>query len=81
MGANLNKTEMSLFIIDKPEWKNGAIAIGAPNFAKNIVWNPTIDIPKKDSAEEYLVGLSPFIPTEFGLSVLYGFGPNNHRFG
>jgi hypothetical protein len=49
MGANLNKTEKSLFIIDKPEWKNGAIAIGAPNFAKNIVWNPTIDILKKDS--------------------------------
>ena len=49
MGANLNKTEKSLFIIDKPEWKNGAIAIGAPNFAKNIVWNPTVDILKKDS--------------------------------
>ena len=27
MGANLNKNEMSLFIIDKPEWKNGAVAI------------------------------------------------------
>jgi len=49
MGANLNKTEKSLFIIDKPEWKYGAIAIGAPNFANNIVWNPTIDIPKKNS--------------------------------
>ena len=49
MGANLNKTERSLFIIDKPEWKNGAIAIGAPYFAKNNVWNPTIDIPKKYS--------------------------------
>jgi hypothetical protein len=51
MGANLNKTERSLFIIDKPEWKNGAIAIGAPYFAKNNVWNPTIDIPKKYSEE------------------------------
>jgi len=51
MGANLNKTERSLFIIDKPEWKNGAIALGAPYFAKNNVWNPTIDIPKKYSEE------------------------------
>jgi len=49
MGANLNKAEKCLFIIDKPEWKNGAIAIGPPNFSKNIVWNPTIDILKKDS--------------------------------
>jgi hypothetical protein len=49
MGANLNKAEKCLFIIDKPEWKNGAIAIGAPHFAKNIVWNPTIDILKRDS--------------------------------
>ena len=48
MGANLNKSERSLFIIDKPEWKNGAVAIGAPYFAKkNNIWNPTIDIPKK----------------------------------
>jgi hypothetical protein len=47
MGANLNKTEKALFILDKPEWKNGAIALGAPIFAKNNVWNPTIDIPKK----------------------------------
>ena len=50
MGANLNKSERSLFIIDKPEWKNGAVAIGAPYFAKkNDIWNPTIDIPKKYS--------------------------------
>ena len=49
MGANLNKTEKSLFIIDTPEWKKGAIAIGAPNFVENIVWNPTLDIPKKYS--------------------------------
>ena len=49
MGANLNKTECSLFIINKPEWKNGAIAIGAPNFAQSIVWDRTIDIPEKDS--------------------------------
>jgi hypothetical protein len=47
MGAKLNKTEKSLFIIGKSEWKNGAIAIGAPNFAKNIIWHPEIDIPKK----------------------------------
>jgi hypothetical protein len=49
MGANLNRTEKSLFIIDKPEWKNGAVAIGAPNFAKNIILNPAIDTPKKYS--------------------------------
>ena len=49
MGANLNKTESSLFIIDKPEWKNGAFAIGAPNFAENIFINPSTDIPAKDS--------------------------------
>ena len=47
MGAKLNKTEKSIFIIGKPEWKNGAIAIGASNFAKNIVWPPEIDTPKK----------------------------------
>ena len=52
MGANLNKTESSLFIIDKPEWKNGAIAIGAPNFAKNIFWNPTADLPEKGSEKD-----------------------------
>ncbi len=49
MGASLNKAEKSLFIIDKPGWKNGAVAIGPPNFSKNIIWNPTIDLPKKDS--------------------------------
>ena len=47
MGANLNKTEKSLFIIGKPEWKNGAIAIGAPNFINSSVWNSAIDIPPK----------------------------------
>ena len=51
MGANLNKNEKSLFIIDKPEWKYGAVAIGAPNFAQNIVWYPTIVPPKKNSAK------------------------------
>ena len=49
MGANLNKTEKSLFIIDKPEWKNGAIAIGPPNFSNNIVRKPTKDILNIDS--------------------------------
>jgi len=49
MGANLNKSEKSLFVIDKPEWKNGAIAIGAPYFAINNAWNPIIDTPKKYS--------------------------------
>ena len=49
MGANLNTTERSLFIIDKPEWKNGAIAIGAPNYARNIAWKPTVDLPRKNS--------------------------------
>jgi hypothetical protein len=47
MGANLNKTEKSLFVIDKPELKHGAVAIGAPNFTKNIGWNPAINIPQK----------------------------------
>ena len=49
MGANLNKSEKSLFVIDKPEWKNGAIAIGAPYFAINNAWNPIIYTPKKYS--------------------------------
>jgi hypothetical protein len=44
MGANLNKTEKSLFVIDKPELKHGAIAIGAPNFTKNRVWNSSIEV-------------------------------------
>ncbi len=52
MGANLNKTEKALFIIDKPEWKNGAIAIGAPIFAKNNIWNPTIEIPPQKYPEK-----------------------------
>ncbi len=47
MGANLNKTERSLFVIDKPELKHGAVAIGAPNFTENMVWNSAVDIPKK----------------------------------
>lgn len=49
MGANLNKSEKSLFVIDKPEWKNGAIAIGTPYFAINTAWNPILHTPKKYS--------------------------------
>jgi len=47
MGANLNKGERSLFVIDKPELKHGAVAIGAPNFTENMAWNPAVDIPPK----------------------------------
>ncbi len=49
MGANLNTTEKSLFIIDKPYWKNEAIATGAPYLAETIVFNPIMDVMKRDS--------------------------------
>ena len=40
MGAKLDKNENSFFIIDKPEWKNGAIAAGIPGYAENPIFTP-----------------------------------------
>ena len=51
MGANLNTTEKSAFIIDKPGWTNGAIATGRPNFAEHIVFNPQMDAVSRDSTK------------------------------
>lgn len=49
MGANLNTTERTMFIIDKPGWRNGAVATGAPNFAENVVINPAMETVRRDS--------------------------------
>jgi hypothetical protein len=49
MGANLDRNEKSFFIIDKPEWKNGAIAAGAADFAENLLVRPAIDAARKYS--------------------------------
>jgi len=49
MGANLDRNEKSFFIIDKPEWKNGAIAAGAAGYAKNLMVTPAIDAARKYS--------------------------------
>ena len=51
MGASLNRAEKSLFIIERPEWKNGAVAIGAPSLAKDRSWNPVMNFPVKNSAK------------------------------
>jgi hypothetical protein len=49
MGANLNTNEKSLFIIDKPGWRNGAVATGIPNFAEDIILNPLVHSLEKDT--------------------------------
>jgi hypothetical protein len=49
MGANIDKNEKSFFIIDKPGWKNGAISIGLPGFAENLIATPTIDAARLNS--------------------------------
>jgi hypothetical protein len=49
MGANLDRNEKSFFIIDKPEWKNGAIAAGAADFAEILMVTPAIDAARKYS--------------------------------
>jgi hypothetical protein len=49
MGANLDKKEKSFFIIDKPEWNNGAIATGTAGYAENLPLSPTAVITSKFS--------------------------------
>ena len=49
MGANLDKNEKSFFVINKPEWKNGAFAIGTPGYAENLILTPTIDAARRNS--------------------------------
>ena len=49
MGANLDKNEKSFFLIDKPEWKNGAIAAGAPGYAEYLMVTPAIDAARNYS--------------------------------
>ncbi|CAB1058803.1 hypothetical protein D1BOALGB6SA_3560 [Olavius sp. associated proteobacterium Delta 1] len=51
MGANLDKNEKSFFIIDKHEWKNGAIAAGAPDYAENLMVIPNRDAARKSSSQ------------------------------
>jgi hypothetical protein len=36
MGAEVDKTEKSFFIIDKPELNLGAVASGTPNYTDNL---------------------------------------------
>ena len=45
MGASLDTNESSFFIIDKPEWTNGAIAIGSPGYAQNTRSGPLVEMP------------------------------------
>ena len=49
MGAHLDKNEKSFFLIDKPEWKNGAIAAGAPGYAEYLMVTPAIDAARNYS--------------------------------
>jgi len=49
MGANLDRNEKSFFIIDRPEFKNGAVATGTPGYAENLMFSPTIDAARKNS--------------------------------
>jgi hypothetical protein len=49
MGANLDKKEKSFFIIDKPEWNNGAVATGTAAYAENLPLSPTAVITSKSS--------------------------------
>jgi len=49
MGANLDINEQSFFIIDRPEWPNGAIAAGTPGYAANLVLAPTMEPVTKNS--------------------------------
>lgn len=49
MGANFDKNEKSFFIIDKPAWRNGAIATGTPNFAEDLIFTPTINAARRYS--------------------------------
>jgi hypothetical protein len=49
MGANLDRNEKSFFIIDKPAWKNGAIAAGAAGYAENLMVTPAMDAARKYS--------------------------------
>lgn len=48
MGANLDTNEKSFFIIDKPEWKTGAIATGIPGYAENLFFNPAVGAAGKN---------------------------------
>ena len=49
MGASLDKNEKSFFIIDRPEWENGAIAAGAAGYAESLIYAPPIDAAFKNS--------------------------------
>jgi hypothetical protein len=49
MGAHLDKNEKSFFLIDRPEWKNGAIAAGAPGYAEYLMVTPAIDAARNYS--------------------------------
>lgn len=49
MGANFDRNEKTFFIIDKPAWRNGAIATGTPNFAEDLIFTPTINAARRYS--------------------------------
>ena len=51
MGANAHPSGKSAFIIDKPEWKDGAIATGTPNIAAHIGLNPQMALANRDSSK------------------------------
>jgi len=48
MGASLDKNEQPFFIIDRPEWENGAIAAGAADYAESLIYAPPIDAAFKN---------------------------------
>jgi hypothetical protein len=48
MSVNLNPNQKSLFVLDKSEWRNGAVATGSPNFIKNVALNPTTHFRERD---------------------------------
>jgi hypothetical protein len=49
MGASLNKNEKSFFIIEKPGWKNGAIAAGTAGYAESLLYTPPIEAAIKNA--------------------------------
>ena len=48
MGASLDKSERSFFILDNSGWNSGALATGAPNFVHDLVFSPTKDAARED---------------------------------
>ena len=49
MGASLDKNEKSFFIIDQPQWENGAFAAGAAGYDESLIYAPPIDVAFKNS--------------------------------